>query len=133
MPDSDEQKVRWTVTNPFDHEVILKEDTLNYHIAGDHSESDAAKRKEAENQVKDVVRQPHFIVKDSSRDNRYKYMDLIPVPFNDEIKIRYVTVIIDTEKSPHEVVTWIPQSKLKDTAKNEEVVYDVHKGIITKK
>ena len=53
---------------------------------------------------------------------------MIPMD-NDKCKIKLITTIIDTDRNPHEVVTWIPEKSLNNVDKGD-VVYDSDKGIV---
>ena len=55
---------------------------------------------------------------------RSEYINLIIIPDEDKQKLRCLTVIVDRSTSPYEVVTWIPQNKLKKNFLEEEVIYD---------
>lgn len=49
---------------------------------------------------------------------------------DDKIKIRNLLAIIETSCTPHEVVTWMLQNKLKVELDKERMVYDAHVGVL---
>ena len=122
-------KIRWSTMDPLKREIVLREDTFDCHINGDHEEVDATYRISVERKAKCVVENPRFILKDKTEETRENYINLEIMPTeNGDVKVRCMQVIVDTSTKPHEVVTYIPQNKLKFRIKAEEaIVYDSDK------
>lgn len=120
----DEVDIRWSVIDPQERQVILKESTYEMHILNDHDERDRKQREVLEEKAKSVVENPRFIFRDKNEELRLKYLDLIDIPEAGIRKIRALTVIVDESREPCEIITWIPQNRLKERISEEEVIYD---------
>lgn len=119
----------WSVKNPYGHDVILKEDTYNSHIIADHSKADADFRKKMADTIPQIVKCPSYIIKDKEHDDRYQYISAAKIPIDDnKSKIKLITTIIETNRNPHEVVTWI--AKRGFDINEGDVVYDANKNIL---
>lgn len=121
---TEDVEIRWSTVDPQQHEVVLKTDTYQAHIIDDHSEKDSAQREEIEKQAKRTIENPYVILQSKQDQTRSEYINLIIIPDEDKQKLRCLTVIVDRSTSPYEVVTWIPQNKLKKNFLEEEVIYD---------
>jgi hypothetical protein len=127
---SDTKEIRWIATNPYNHKVILKQETFDKHINNDHTGSDAAVRKSLEAQTKVVVESPRYIIEDANFTDRYQYVDILPMNTSGQENLRMFKVIVDTSCYPHEVVTWMPvRNKI---PVGGGIVYDSTRGIIKK-
>ena len=122
-------KIRWSALNPYRHEVVLKQETFDSHIANDHDDKDATIRASLEDNAKESIKHPRYIVKDNLRDDRYQYIDIAPVTQTDTITLHFLKTIINTSRHPHEVVTWIPM-RGKISVEKGGIVYDSAKGFI---
>ena len=129
MAEQNEPKIIWSVKNPYGHDVILKEDTYNNHLITDHNKTDAEFRKKMANSIPEIIAHPSYIVKDKEHDDRYQYIapTIISVD-NIQSKIKLITTFIDTDRNPHEVVTWFPKKDM--TVNKGDVVYEANKGIL---
>ena len=120
-----EENIRWKVTDPLGNEVILKESTFSEHILGDHQMADAEYRKMAETQVKNVIVNPQIIIEDKRDNARHIFYKIVLIPCVGE-KIKRLTnlkVVVDTDRKPHQIVTWMLPSKLKDKIMEEGIIY----------
>ena len=119
-----EENIRWKVTDPLGNEVILKESTFQEHILGDHQMEDAECRKIAEVQAKAVIQNPQLIIKDEEDKNRHIFYKIILMPY-DGLKKRLMAlrVVVDTDRTPHAIATWVIQSKLKYKLIEEWIIY----------
>ena len=118
------QSIRWKQKDPLGRTVILKESTFREHIESDHSPADAKYRTELERAAQSVLKEPRFIVMDSKNHGRDNYLDLAKAPAEDgSVMIKPMKVVVDKQREPHEVVTWIVQRKLSEIAK-EGIVYE---------
>lgn len=123
-------EIRWIVTNPYNHEVVLKQETYDKHIDNDHSAADAIVRKSMEELTLSVIESPRYIIEDINFDNRYQYIDVLPVNTDGQISLKMFKVIIDTSRYPHEVVTWMPvRNKIRVEG---GILYDSARGILQK-
>ena len=100
-----EDEIRWKVTDPLGNEIVLYEDTFTEHIIGHHADKDAEVRRLIERQVKFVLRNPYFVIKDQQFENRVKYLGLVSVP-QEKKKIKTVGIIVEVEKDPFKIITW---------------------------
>ena len=124
MSYNEDVTIRWEVEDPKARKVILKQSTYEEHIDKDHTDEDAAYRQNAEKQAKETIVNPQFIVRDEEDNDRHVYYKIVTVPYgNDRKRLRNMKVVVDTDRTPHEVVTWIVQSKLKDTIREEWIDY----------
>ena len=128
--DTDAEDVLWRAVDPLKYEVVLKKSTYDAHIIGDHSEEDGAERKLYGGQAKSVIERPRFIILLGTKGGRERlmYLDFVLVPKDGRIKLRGLTVIVEKDPMPREVVTWNPINKLKMNCLAEEVVYDGRKA-----
>ena len=122
--------IRWQVKDPQNRQIILKQSTYKEHVDEDHAPQDAAFRKKVETQVKNTVVSPDFIIADNPRNLYYK---LVGIPNEDVIKLKTMRVVVDTDRTPNEVVTWVPMSKSKDTFKAEAIIYERGKDGLSNK
>lgn len=112
--------MRWKAVNPFENEVVLREDTFTEHIVGDHSDADVEIRKQLEPVARSTLEYPDLIIRDKGRHLYYRVIAL-----SDEVlKVRILKVVVDTDRSPHEVVTWTAARK-GDNIADGEVIFDV--------
>lgn len=121
MSKTENSVIRWQVEDPQNRQIILKQSTYEDHVDGDHAPQDAAFRKKVETQVKNTVVSPDFIIADNPRNLYYK---LVGISNEDVIKLKTMRVVVDTDRTPNEVVTWVPMSKSKDTFKAEAIIYE---------
>ena len=119
-----EEEIRWKVIDPLGNEVILKESTFREHILGDHQMADAEYRKIAETQAKAIIQNPQLIIEDKEDKNRHIFYKIISMPYDDvKKKLTTLKVVVDTDRTPHAIATWIIQSKLKYKFMEEWVIY----------
>lgn len=123
---ADDSDILWRAVDPQRHEVVLKRATYNTHIIGDHREEDGVQRRLYGEQAKAVIEHPRFIIQMNARadQERLMYLDFVLVPEDGRVKIRGLTVIVEKNTNPREVVTWNPINKLKVNCLAEEVIYD---------
>ena len=121
IPESN--NIIWTVTDPQDRKVVLKNSTFDFHIAGtDHDENDSNFRKKIAAQAKQTIVEPEFIVNEEQRNI---YFSLVKVPYeNNLLKIKPMKVVVDADRTPNEVVTWTVMRKMNDTIKSEAIIYE---------
>ena len=114
--------VVWLATDPQDRKIILKESTLNIHIAGsDHDRQDSAFRKQIMSQAQQTIINPEIIVKDKSR---LIYFRIIVIPYQETlVKLKPIKVVVDIDRQPNEVVTWTPLNKMNTTFESEAIIY----------
>lgn len=111
----EEDKIRWSVIDPLGNEIILKESTFQEHIRKDHKFSDAEYRQKAESKAKECIENPQLIIKNEDKLNRHVYYKIVNIPCDDfRESLKIMKIIVDTDRNPNQIVTWILQSKLKD-------------------
>lgn len=133
MSEGKREAIRWAQVNPFNHVVVLRQDTFDAHICGDHPDTDAAARKLLEDQVPVVIEKPSIIYRDvKNEDNpgRYKYWGHVTIKGGSGFKIRGLLAVVETNRTPHEIVTWTQKDKIKDDCPEEALVYDARRGIV---
>ena len=118
-----EASVRWSVTDPLGNKIVLKDKTFEKHIKDDHALKDAVNRAAIEEQVKYTLTSPRFIVK-TPLEGRVKYLDLVAVPEDNIIKIKTLAIVVENNKCPFEVVTWMPRRSINEGFKKGEEIYD---------
>ena len=119
-----EENIRWRVTDPLGNEVILKESTYQEHIKKDHIFSDAAYRQKAETLAREIIENPQLLILNKKKLNRYVYYKIVTVPCeNDTESLKILKIVVDTDRVPNEIVTWMLQNKLKDIIKKEWIIY----------
>lgn len=121
MSNNESYKIRWQVEDPQSRQVVLKQITYESHVIEDHSDKDAVFRKNVEGQVKNVIVNPDFIVAEEPRNLYYK---LVSIGAEEYIKLKIMKVVVDADKEPNEIVTWIPMSKVKEKLKAEAIIYE---------
>ena len=122
---------RWEVTDPLGNVVVLKSTTYYQHIMDDNdkSETEIENLTYVEEYVKNIIQNPRYIYKDVDYENnqRHRYIDLVGIPdFN---HLQALVVVVDTDRTPHEVVTWTIKRNLKQERILEEggIIYDSKK------
>ncbi|MBR1730510.1 MAG: hypothetical protein IJ728_13415 [Selenomonadaceae bacterium] len=123
MKCNEDIKIRWEITDPKGRRIILKQSTYEEHICKDHLLEDAEYRKSAESQAKETIKNPQLIVVDKEDNDRLIYYKIIRIPYGERKRLKNMKVIVDSDRKPYEVVTWIIQSKLKDTIMEEWIEY----------
>lgn len=114
--------VRWKVTDSQGRKIILKQSTYDEHIIGDHGTRDAEIRKLMELKVKQTLIAPDVIIEDSSA--RHLYYSTIVIRYEmHDYKIKTLKVVVDTDRIPHEIVTWTPLRK-GDSIKDGVIIYE---------
>ena len=127
---TDEILIRWIVKNPLNQNIILKQSTYEKHIVSDHEESDANFRTQLELQAKSTIVDPDYIAHDKERDLYYR---LVAVPCSEgDVKFKTMKVIAES-KPLNEIVTWLAQSKNKDTVRLEAVIYARNENCLSDK
>lgn len=100
----------FTTTDPLGRFVTLKASTWNSHVIdGDNYRPEFI---EQEQQIKDLIEDPKFIVPDP-KENRERYYDLVHLTSND--KIKPVMVVVDHSNDTSDVCTIFSMSNMKDT------------------
>jgi hypothetical protein len=122
-------KIRWEVKDYANNIVVLKEDTCESHIQSDHTDADAEYRMSIEEQAKNTIKNPRYVLVDKIHQDRQQYVDLILIPNEEEIKIRAIAVTIDKSCNPYEVITWTEKNKLKRNIPEGGVIYDASDDI----
>ena len=113
----------WKAKSPLNNEVVLKGETRNYHVYGDH-ENDTT-RVLIDPHIKGVIEKPRYIYCDEDYGtDRHHYIDAIIL---EEIgHAQFMTVIVDNTCDPNEVITWYASSKLKNKVTKGGIIYDSH-------
>ena len=119
----EEDKIRWSITDPLGSEIILKESTFQEHIDRDHKYSDAERRKSTEFQVQSALVNPHLIFTNKKIKNRNIYCKLIPAKHIEGYRLKFLKIVVDTDRIPNEIVTWVAQSKVKEVIMKEWIIY----------
>lgn len=120
----EEDKIRWSVTDPLGNEVILKESTFQEHIRKDHKFSDSEYRQKAELKASETIKNPQMIIVNKEKSNRHVYYKIVTMPCDeDRESLKIMKIVVDTDRKPNQIVTWILQSKLKDTIKEGWLEY----------
>lgn len=128
---SERDNVRWTASNPYKHEVVLLQETYDGHLIDDHGKLDASGRIAIEPYIKPIIENPCYIAQDDGCETRYQYWGFIFKETDDNIMIQGIAkAIIETDRTPHEVVTWFKCHKGNISKKG--VVYDAQRGSFVK-
>ena len=130
MNNNERYEIRWQVEDPQSRQVVLKQITYEKHVIEDHSDKDAIFRKNIESQVKNVIMNPDFIVAEEPRNLYYK---LVGIGAEKYIKLKTMRVVVDADREPNEIVTWIPMSKVKGEVKAEAIIYERGKDDLSDK
>lgn len=122
MSDGNDYKIRWEVTNPLGERVVLKQSTYEKHIVNDHSPRDAMYRQKIELQAQKAIINPQLII---AKEQRHEYHKIVRVPHTDNVdKIKHINVIVDADRTPNEVVTFIVSSSLRGTVEAGAIIYE---------
>lgn len=114
--------MRWEVTDPLGNKIFLKNSTYHEHILASHGTKDAMYRAQIEKEAQRTLTAPSLIVFDGMRHLYYRAIGII----DDILKIRTLKVVVETDRTPQEVVTWTVLRK-GDNIKGE-IVYDSISG-----
>jgi hypothetical protein len=72
--------------------------------------------------ARQTIIDPEFIISEKSRNT---YFSLVAILYKDNLfKLKPLKVIVDADRQPNEVVTLIPENKLKETVKSEAIIYE---------
>lgn len=116
------ENARWTVTDPLGNEIYLTEDSFKIHIVGDHKDADATIRMSLEEQVKQLIQNPCFIIKHDKVEGRRVYLDWGIIIRGDVIQIRPLFVVTE---SYGKVVTWFSKRTVNvNVPKDGGIIYE---------
>ena len=119
------EEIRWEETDPQGRRVVLKASTFDEHIKKDHDDDDAAIRIKNEEHAKKAIARPHLVILDPEDHDRHIYYRIILANNGEPLKkVKNMRVVVDTDREPNEVVTWIVEKKMKGSAKKEWIIYD---------
>lgn len=112
----------WVTKNPLGTEVALTQETYETHILRGHPNDKA--RKIVYPQIKGIIEQPRFIYYDQQYEEnlRHRYLDFIHI--QEYGRIFSLVIIVDTDRSPNEIVTWHIESNKNRLKTNGVVIYD---------
>lgn len=119
------KKYLWVVRNPLGTDVALKQSTYDTHIMDEsRDEKERANLELVAQAAKSVITQPRFIYWEKNKyKQRHRYIDLIA--FEELLHIQSLVVVVDTDRSPHEIVTWMIKRSLKqEILKGGGIIYD---------
>ena len=97
--------MRWKVTDPLGNEIFLKNSTYTEHILASHGAKDAMYRAQIESEAQRTLKAPTLIVFDGMRNLYYRAIGLVD-EMGELLKIRTLKVLVETDRTPQEVVTW---------------------------
>lgn len=122
MSNNEGYDIRWKAIDPQGRQVVLKQSTYEKHIIADHMKEDASFRLKIEVQAKKAISNPQMIV---AKEQRHEYHRIARVPFEENIeKLKHINVIVDADRDPNEVVTFIASSNLRGTVETGSVIYE---------
>lgn len=112
----------WVVRSPISSAVGLKRETYVHHVKADHQEDKT--RELAYPYVQPTIESPRFIYYDPSHQihNAVRYVDLVYIPEMQHIQA--FIVVVERDKEPHEVATWMVKTSLKQEIVREGIIYD---------
>jgi hypothetical protein len=114
----------WVTQNPLGTDVGVATETYESHIIGDHPDDKA--REFVNDHVKGVIEQPRYIYLDNKHEEnqRVKYIDYVALP--EYGKIQSLIVVVDTDRTPNEIVTWSVRSETRKETGG--IIYDSRKN-----
>lgn len=112
----------WVTKNPQDENVSLTNQTYEIHVVGDHPKDEA--RVATYPNIQRIIEKPRYIYPDQNHaeNKRVKYIDHVYI--QEVGYIQNVVVVVDTDRQPHEVVTWMVKSSTKQEKFEGGVIYD---------
>lgn len=121
----------WVVKNPLGTDVALKKSTYESHIQDETTRTEAGIKHLTlvADAVKSTIIYPRFIYYDKDYDQnlRHRYIDLVAV--EELLHIQALVVVVDTDRDPHEIVTWMIKRDLKkELLSGRGVIYDSRKN-----
>lgn len=118
--------ILWSERDPLGNTVVLREDTVNYHILDTlhHSQGDVDFRRTILPHAPGVIKNPLLIVEDNNynENKRICYVDELEV--DGRAGSTCVTVSVDTDREPYEVVTIVPRRDMKGLKGG--IIYDAN-------
>jgi hypothetical protein len=120
--DKENRSYLWVTENPQGTKVAVAEETLKVHVLGDHP-SDKS-RELSYPLVKEVIENPKYIYGDQNyeKNKRVRYSDQVYI--KEYGHIQNLVVVVDTDREPNEVATWMVKSNTKQEKINGGVMYD---------
>lgn len=120
--DKEKRSYIWVTENPQGTRVAIAEDTYKKHVIGDH-QSDKS-RELSYPLVKEIIENPSFIYydQDHEENKRVRYTDQAYI--QEFGHIQNVVIVVDTDRDPNEVATWMVKSNTKQEKINGGVLYD---------
>jgi hypothetical protein len=122
IEDDNSKCVVWTANDPRGNTVILRQDTLDVHILSESkTDKDIFQRRSIVADAKKVVENPRYITqdKDYNINKRENYTDFLSIEGRSGITC--LSVVVETDRNPREVVTIIPKRKIGGEG---NIVYD---------
>ncbi len=112
----------WVTKNPLGDDVAVADETYDSHIIGDHPDDHA--REFVSTHVKGVIEEPRYIYYDQNHEEnkRLKYIDYVNIEAYG--KIQSLVVVVDTDRTPQEIVTWSVRSSTRQEKTSGGILYD---------
>lgn len=114
--------IRWKVIDPLGNEIYLMEESFQTHINKDHMDADAAVRMKLEEQVRRLLQNPCFILKERETDGRRVYLDWGTIIRDGIIHIRPLFIVTE---SYGKIVTWFSKRSVNINVQEDGgIIYD---------
>lgn len=117
---------RWVAKcNPMQKEIALKEDTYNIHMLGeDRTETEKINIEKTVDLARKTVEKPRFIYYDKNNKERGRIRLINLVNHPDFSHLQAMVVVVDTDREPHEVVTYTIKRNLNQEDTSGGILYD---------
>lgn len=128
---SKENTIMFQVTDPLKNEIVLWHNTFQYHVLGnDGSHEDRSYLSMPDNldSLKNVLKNPSYILKDKNRDDRLFYIRLTKLNFGDKVKIKPLAFVAEPSKkieNTFEVCTIMVRGRVSEEVdEGRRLIYD---------
>ncbi|TCP22695.1 hypothetical protein EV207_13437 [Scopulibacillus darangshiensis] len=118
----DTREYIWVTENSQGTKVALTQDTFEKHVIADHVNDKA--RELSYDYVRGTIEFPRFIYKDQNhyKNQRVRYTEQVYI--EEYGHIQNMVIVVDTDREPNEVATWMVKSSLKQEKINGGMIYD---------
>ncbi|WP_430618523.1 hypothetical protein IGI78_000842 [Enterococcus sp. DIV1767] len=128
----EENKVIFQVTDPLENKILLWNNTFQYHILGkdgSHEDRSYLSLPENFNRLKNVLKNPSYILQDKEHDDRLLYIKLMNLDFGKVSKIKPLAFVTEPSKkieNTFEVCTIMVRGKVSEEInEGRRLIYDV--------
>jgi len=129
---SKDDSIMLKTNDPLGNNIILWENTFQYHILGEPDSSDSRHFLDTSRNIQRIetaINIPNYILEDKKYEDRLEYIALTDIITNGENRLKNLSIITeksDSVENSFEIITVIPKSRVSVSLNDRRVVYNVN-------